>query len=77
MEVGETLRRRRLSVTIQASLGTWQGLEMPRMWQRDGQCLGPGGKRLGLCFDPLTQSSVYQVGLWCVLRAPRGSSCTQ
>lgn len=33
------------------------------MWQRDGQCPGPGGRRLGLCFDPLTQSSVYQVGL--------------
>lgn len=30
MEVGETLRRRRLSVTIQASLGTWQGLETPQ-----------------------------------------------
>lgn len=48
------------------------------MWQRDANVWGQEEGRLGLCFDPLTQSSVYQVGLLVLaLRAPRGGSCTQ
>lgn len=76
MEVGEILRK---EVEDYPGLpwGTWQAWRRPRMRANCGMAnvRGPGGRRLGLCFDPLTQSSVYRWGSCCVLRAP-SSSCS-